>query len=258
MKKSLQLFFIIVFLLVNTSNVFSFQNATYRIVRNSNQSTESHPFVIPGPKDSDVGRILYDIEPAGSGIITSITGNVPQDVLSREEVQAVVIPTLTAALAAWEKVPIGNLLSQIYALIYLNPVDHFVKRELGVKRYCRYVDDLMLFGLTREQCVEYRERIAAFMRDRLGLELSRTTIATVQRGVNFVGYRTWARKRFVRKHSLYTLRRSVARGKLDSVVSVLGHARRTHSLRHMIATVRRRTPAMYRALPPAYRRMTCT
>ncbi len=65
-------------------------------------------------------------------------------------------------------IPIGNLLSQIYALIYLNPVDHFVKRELGVKRYCRYVDDLMLFGLTREQCVEYRERIAAFMRDRLG------------------------------------------------------------------------------------------
>lgn len=155
-------------------------------------------------------------------------------------------------------IPIGNLLSQIYALIYLNPVDHFVKRELGVKRYCRYVDDLMLFGLTRGQCVEYRERIAAFMRDRLGLELSRTTIAPVQRGVNFVGYRTWARKRFVRKHSLYTLRRSVARGKLDSVVSVLGHARRTHSLRHMITTVRRRNPAMYRALPPAYRRMTCT
>lgn len=152
-------------------------------------------------------------------------------------------------------IPIGNLLSQIYALIYLNPVDHFIKRTLGVKCYCRYVDDLMLFGLTREQCLEYRERIRAFMRERLGLDLSRTTIAPVRRGINFVGYRTWACKRFVRKHSLYTLRRSAARGKLDSVVSVLGHARHTHSLRHMVATVRRRNPALYRRLPRVYRRV---
>ena len=152
-------------------------------------------------------------------------------------------------------IPIGNLLSQIYALIYLNPVDHFIKRQLGVRLYCRYVDDLMLFGLTREQCLEYRERIGAFMRETLGLELSRTTIAPMCRGVNFVGYRTWTRKRFVRKHSRYTLRRSVARGKLDSVVSVLGHARHTHSLRHMVATVRRRNPALYRRLPRVYRRI---
>ena len=39
-------------------------------------------------------------------------------------------------------IPIGNLLSQLYALIYLNPLDHFVKRELKVKSYVRYVDDL--------------------------------------------------------------------------------------------------------------------
>jgi len=38
-------------------------------------------------------------------------------------------------------IPIGNLLSQLYALIYLNALDHFVKRELKVKLYCRYVDD---------------------------------------------------------------------------------------------------------------------
>lgn len=44
-------------------------------------------------------------------------------------------------------IPIGNLLSQLYALIFLNPVDHFVKRTLRVRRYCRYVDDSILFGL---------------------------------------------------------------------------------------------------------------
>jgi len=39
-------------------------------------------------------------------------------------------------------IPIGNLLSQLYALIYLNPLDHFIKRELKCRAYLRYVDDL--------------------------------------------------------------------------------------------------------------------
>lgn len=28
--------------------------------------------------------------------------------------------------------------------------------------YCRYVDDFVLFNLTREQCIEYKARIVVF------------------------------------------------------------------------------------------------
>jgi retron-type reverse transcriptase len=42
--------------------------------------------------------------------------------------------------------PIGNLTSQFWANCYLNPFDHFVKRELGCKAYLRYVDDFLLFA----------------------------------------------------------------------------------------------------------------
>lgn len=129
-------------------------------------------------------------------------------------------------------IPIGNLLSQLYALIYLNPLDHFVKRDLKVRRYCRYVDDLVLFGLSRDEALRCRERIVKFIYE-LGLELSKSTIAPVARGVNFVGYRTWAGKRFVRRRAMYNFRRAVAKGKTGSIASLLGHARRTHSLRHM-------------------------
>ncbi|RLC70958.1 MAG: RNA-dependent DNA polymerase [Chloroflexi bacterium] len=41
--------------------------------------------------------------------------------------------------------PIGNLTSQFWANCYLNPFDHFVKRELQCGGYLRYVDDLALF-----------------------------------------------------------------------------------------------------------------
>jgi len=54
-------------------------------------------------------------------------------------------------------IPIGNLLSQLYALIYLNPLDHFIKRELKAKLYCRYVDDFVIFGWDKQRCVDALE-----------------------------------------------------------------------------------------------------
>lgn len=151
-------------------------------------------------------------------------------------------------------VPIGNLLSQLYALIYLNTVDHYIKRTLKVRHYARYVDDLVLVGISRAQALEYREHIGAFLRDRLHLEFSKTTIAPVRRGVNFVGYRTWATRRFVRKHALYTFRRAAKRGLIDSVVSSIGHARRTASARAMVAHLKEHHHAVHRQLPQSLRR----
>ncbi|RJX20282.1 MAG: hypothetical protein C4563_06385, partial [Desulfobulbus sp.] len=104
-------------------------------------------------------------------------------------------------------IPIGNLLSQIYALIYLNPLDHFIKRVLKVRHYVRYVDDFVLVGLTREQCLSCRLRIIEFLKNELRLELSKTTIQKIRRGINFVGYRTWRTCRVIRKYSLYKFRR---------------------------------------------------
>lgn len=111
-------------------------------------------------------------------------------------------------------IPIGNLLSQLYALVYLNPLDQFVKRVLGVRHYVRYVDDFILFGLTLDQCREYRERIVAFLESGLRLRLSKSTIQKIRRGVNFVGYRTWKGCRLIRKHSLHRFRRSLKREKM--------------------------------------------
>jgi len=84
-------------------------------------------------------------------------------------------------------VPIGNLLSQLYALIYLDPLDHFVKREMKIKKYVRYVDDFILWCDTSEQAIERRDTIIAFLTANLALTLSRWTIAPVSRGVKFRG-----------------------------------------------------------------------
>lgn len=134
-------------------------------------------------------------------------------------------------------IPIGNLLSQTYALIFLNPLDHFIKRVLKARFYCRYVDDFVVFGVSKKRCLEILSKVKKFIVG-FDLSLSKYVIAPVQRGINFVGYRTWASKRFIRKHSLYVFTTSIKKGKLDSAVSCLGHAIKTHSFRSMMDKAR--------------------
>ena len=147
-------------------------------------------------------------------------------------------------------IPIGNLLSQTYALIYLNPLDHFIKRELRVSLYCRYVDDFILFNLTRNQCVRFLECIKVFLREKLHLELSRFSFIPVTRGVNFVGYRTWRSIRFIRKHSLYSFTKSAKQNALQSVISILGHAKRTASSCHLLTFLKEKHHALFNRIPP--------
>ncbi len=47
--------------------------------------------------------------------------------------------------------PIGNLTSQFLSNVYLDGFDHFVKQELRVKGYVRYVDDFLLFVASRAE-----------------------------------------------------------------------------------------------------------
>lgn len=150
-------------------------------------------------------------------------------------------------------IPIGNLLSQLYALIYLNPLDHYVKRELNVRKYCRYVDDFILFGITLEKCKLYKYRIEQFLHDTMNLELSKFTISKQVKGINFVGYRTWKTKRFIRKNSIFKFKRNASKGRVDSVSSTLGHARNTHSLRHLIRTLKEAFHDIYLQIPKVYR-----
>jgi retron-type reverse transcriptase len=152
-------------------------------------------------------------------------------------------------------IPIGNLLSQLYALIYLSPIDHYIKRELKVKLYCRYVDDFILFGLTRKQCLEQRALIIAFIRDKLHLDLSKSTIAKVRRGVNFVGFRTWQSARFIRKHSMFKFRRYVRKGRMEGIVSILGHARKTASLPYLLNLLKEPRHGKNLQLPKSVRRL---
>ncbi|MDD5406020.1 MAG: reverse transcriptase/maturase family protein [Sulfurovaceae bacterium] len=126
-------------------------------------------------------------------------------------------------------IPIGNLLSQLYALIYMNPVDHYAKRELKVKSYVRYVDDIVAIGVTLDIAKNIKNKIEKFIQDKLNLEYSHWMISKIKKGINFVGYRTWKSVKFVRKHSMYKFKKAIKKSRIESIVSLIGHAKGTAS-----------------------------
>lgn len=85
---------------------------------------------------------------------------------------------------------IGNYTSQMFANIYLNEVDQYIKHKLKIKYYCRYLDDSVLMVKTKQEAKETLEMITVFLKEKLGLELNKKTqIFKNRQGVNFCGYK---------------------------------------------------------------------
>ena len=91
--------------------------------------------------------------------------------------------------------PIGNLTSQHLANLYLGPLDHYVKEVLRVPGYCRYTDDLLLFGPDRGALRGWEAAVRGFAGTRLGLRLKEeaTVRAPVTEGAPFLGFRVFPR-----------------------------------------------------------------
>lgn len=150
-------------------------------------------------------------------------------------------------------VPIGNLLSQTYANIYLNSLDHFCKRKLAVRDYARYMDDSVMLAPDRETGLAWLEAMREHL-GLLGLEISHHSLQPIRRGVDFVGYRTWASGRFVRKSLVSAIRSDARKGALPSIISRIASALRTRSLQHILTHLQEQHRALFDRLPQSLRR----
>lgn len=87
-------------------------------------------------------------------------------------------------------VPIGNLTSQIFANIYMNELDQFMKRELKVEHYARYTDDFVIVSSDKTYLESLLPPIEEFLRSKLFLELhpKKIILRKHNRGIDFLGY----------------------------------------------------------------------
>lgn len=104
--------------------------------------------------------------------------------------------------------PIGNLTSQIFANYYLDPLDRFIKEELKVRHYLRYMDDMLMFGVSKERLCEVRAAMEEFLaRRRLLVHPAKTQVFPVKNGVRFLGFHLWADHRRIPRSNLKRFKR---------------------------------------------------
>lgn len=100
--------------------------------------------------------------------------------------------------------PIGNLTSQFFSNVYLNPLDQFVKHQLKCQHYVRYVDDFIFVHQSAEQLYCWQRSIEAFLQQQLQLQLKpQTILRSLNAGADFLGF-------IVRPYYLLVRRRVLA------------------------------------------------
>jgi RNA-directed DNA polymerase len=139
-------------------------------------------------------------------------------------------------------VPIGNLTSQIFANIYMNEFDQFMKHEMRVEHYARYTDDFVIVSNDKEYLENLLPPMEDFLRSKLFLELhpKKIILRKHHRGIDFLGYvilpehikmRTKTKRKIPRKLResvrLYkdgTITELTLKSSLHSYMGVLSHA----------------------------------
>jgi len=107
-------------------------------------------------------------------------------------------------------IPIGNLSSQFFANIYMNPFDQYMKHELKIEYYIRYADDFVVLSRDKKYLEDLIPMIKIFLERELKLTLhpNKVGIDNYYLGIDFLGYvifpnfmipRTKTKRRMFRK-----------------------------------------------------------
>lgn len=108
--------------------------------------------------------------------------------------------------------PIGNLTSQFWANVYLNPMDQWIKRELKCRAYIRYVDDFLLFSNDKTELHRWRNEIIHYLVSlRLKIHENRAAVYLVQTGIPFLGFRLYPDHRRLKRRNGINFQRKFTR-----------------------------------------------
>lgn len=85
--------------------------------------------------------------------------------------------------------PIGNMSSQLLAILYLNELDRFIKEKLKIKYYLRYMDDGIILHKDKEYLKYCLDEITKIL-TKYKLELNdKTKIINIKNGFEFLGFK---------------------------------------------------------------------
>ena len=119
--------------------------------------------------------------------------------------------TITQEEMLWDcGIPIGGGLSHMLGNMYLDPLDQYAKRELRIKKYIRYMDDIIIMHTDKEKLKEYRTKLEDFIQIKLKLQFNeKTALRPVNCGCEFVGYNIFPDHVNLRKQTTLRIKRKL-------------------------------------------------
>ena len=139
--------------------------------------------------------------------------------------------------------PIGNLTSQLFSNVYMNPFDQFVKRDILCEHYGRYVDDSAMVDACREWLLAQVPKVREFLADELGLQLhmGKLHVREVSQGIEFLGAFVKPYRDYISNKTLARIEQNVktldlrdighAEASINSYLGVLSHSA-SYNIRH--------------------------
>lgn len=147
-------------------------------------------------------------------------------------------------------VPIGALTSQLSANIYGNILDQYLHHTLKVP-FARYMDDVIVLGNDIEELKQIKLKIEKFAFDEMLMTISRWQVSSVNRGINFLGYRIWSKHKLMRRSSVTRAKRKIRKYTKEhnfQALSAFIGAWKGHATKADSANLRRYLDAQYRVV----------
>lgn len=121
----------------------------------------------------------------------SINHDIVKEMLARKIDDKQILDLMLAYIDVSEGLPLGYQTSQLLALMYLDPFDHWIKERLRIKYYGRYMDDFYLIHEDKKYLSYCLDEITAYL-ENLGLSLNnKTGISPLRNGIDFLGFRLY-------------------------------------------------------------------
>ena len=135
-------------------------------------------------------------------------------------------------------IPIGNLTSQLFANIYLNELDQFIKHKLRIKHYIRYCDDFVILADNQETLEKMIPVIEKFLGSKLKLQLhdNKVSIRKLKQGIDFLGYVVLPHCKVLRTKTKRRMIKRVNKQNEASYTGILSHCK-AHKLNKKISNI---------------------
>lgn len=107
-------------------------------------------------------------------------------------------------------IPIGNYTSQFFANMYMNELDQYIKRELKVKYYVRYMDDGVMILENKEQAKKIFKLVEKFANEKLELKFNKkSSYMPIKDGVVFCGYKIYTTHKLLKRNNIIRMKKRI-------------------------------------------------